>query len=295
MRITPEFITVHGADGPLGALRWRGAIDAPTVMAVHGITANAWHFDTLAHHLAGAVDLIAVDLRGRGRSEQHAGPFGIRQHAADISAIVAGRPEPVTVVGHSMGAFVAMMAAEHHPGLLHQLVLVDSGTPIELVNGADAEVTLERTLGFAIDRLRTVWPDRVSYATMWAAHPAFAGGLSINLERNLLADLVETEGGFRAAVDEGAVMIDGRELLTDDEIRSLLAVRSRPAFILRATRGLRDALPPLVPAAASEQFAHHHWRTVPDTNHSTILLGDVGASAVAATVLEAVRSPARWP
>ena len=42
----------------------------------------------LGHRLAGGAELLAVDLRGRGRSHTSTGPFGIRRHAADIVRIV---------------------------------------------------------------------------------------------------------------------------------------------------------------------------------------------------------------
>ena len=121
---------------------------------------------------------------------------------------------------------------------------------------------------------------------MWSQHPAFADGLGIDLERNLLADLVEVDGGFRTGVDEAAVMIDGRDLLVDDDVRSLLAARSRPTTVLRAPNGLMGTPPPFIPDEIVASLPQHRWVTVPDTNHYTILLGPVGAAAVA----EAVRT-----
>ena len=225
MTTRPSFRSYDLPEATIGALHWEGIDGAPTVLAIHGITANAWHFDPLAHTLAGGAEVIAVDLRGRGRSYTCSGPFGIRRHAADIVRIVGELGRPVTVLGHSMGAYVALMAAEHAPELFHNIVLVDGGAPMPQVSDDDVDAVLESTLGPAIARLRTTWPDRVSYQTMWSQHPAFASGLGIDLERNLLADLVEVDGGFRTGVNEAAVMIDGRDLLTDDGVRSLLASR----------------------------------------------------------------------
>jgi len=288
MATRPLVTEIPGADAPLGALHWpaRHDVENPrTVLAVHGITANAWHFDPLAHRLGGDIDLVAVDLRGRGRSFGHAGPFGIRQHAADIAAASRALPGPVTVVGHSMGAYVALMSAETDPGVVDDLILVDGGAPLPGIEpGQDPDEVLAATLGPALSRLRTPWPDRVSYETMWAAHPAFADGIGIDLERNLLADLVETETGLRVAVSESAVVVDGRDLLVDEEVRSLLAIRDTPTVVLRATGGLNGAPPPLIPTEAISEYDHHLWQTVEGTNHYTILLGPTGAEAVAESI-----------
>jgi lipase len=254
------------------------------LVAIHGITSNAWAWDPLAHHLAGAAHVLAVDLRGRGRSHQAPGPFGIRQHANDIARIVEQIGGPVVVAGHSMGASVALMAAENHWNLVDRIVLVDGGTPLPLPDQADVDEFLDATLGPAIERLSKVWADRTSYYSMWSAHPAFAEGISIDLERNLLADLVEVDGGFRTAVNEDAVRTDGRELFADPEIRSLLSRRTTPTTVIRAPNGLAGTPPPLISDAAVADAGLHHWIDVPGTNHYTVLMGPVGAAAVAAAV-----------
>ena len=78
---------------------------------------------------------------------------------------------------------------------------------------------------------------------MWSQHPAFADGISVDLERDLLADLIEVDGGFRTAVNEEAVRVDGRELLTDHGVRELLDRRDSPTIIIRAANGLLGTPP----------------------------------------------------
>jgi pimeloyl-ACP methyl ester carboxylesterase len=293
--IRPQFISFSTSDGVLGALRWPGIEGAPTVLAVHGLTGNSWHFDPLAHHLAGGADVVALDLRGRFRSYPHEGPFGIRQHARDVAAIARELGGRVTLVGYSMGAFVCLLAAEQHPELFSGLLLVDGGTATELPEGRDPDEWLDESLGPAIERLQTVWPDRVSYNTMWAQQPAFADGIGIDLERNLLADLVEIPGGFRTAVNEAAVRTDGRDLLVDDEIRSLLADRTTPTSILRAPNGPLGTPPPSIDEATVASLPQHRWTTVAGTNHSTILLGRSGAPVVADAIRAELSRSADMP
>ena len=220
-------VTVDGAE--LGCVRWRGRPGSPFVVAVHGITANAWSWGNVAHHLNGEVGLVAIDLRGRGASNEALPPFGMRGHADDVAAVIARLgTAPAVITGHSMGAHVALMCAERHPAAVASLVLVDGGPPIDRDDELSSDAMLDEMLGPAIERLRKVWPDRVTYHAMWSAHPAFAGGLTLEMERYLLSDLVDCEGGFRSNVSEDAVRFDGGELLSDDEVRGLFARARRP-------------------------------------------------------------------
>ena len=57
------------ASGRLRVRRW-GAANAPAVVCVPGLSANLCGFDRLAERLRGdTLQLVAIDLRGRGRSE----------------------------------------------------------------------------------------------------------------------------------------------------------------------------------------------------------------------------------
>jgi len=292
MPTRPEFLSfdVGGPDQPasLGALAWAGISGAPTVLAVHGITANAWAWDPVAHHLHGAGRVVALDLRGRGRSFEAPGPFGIRRHADDVADVVDRLGGPVTLVGHSMGAFVVEMTAERHPGLVDDVILVDGGAPLPLpqpppATDAEIDALLDASLGPAIERLRTVWPDRVTYHAMWAQHPAYVDGIGPDLERNLLADLVEVDGGFRTAVDETAVRVDGRDLLADHEVRTLLD-RRPPTTIVRAEFGLFGEPPPLIPDDVRARYAGHRWVEATGLNHYTVITSPEGAALVADTI-----------
>ncbi len=88
------------ASGRLRVRRW-GAADAPAVVCVPGLSANLCGFDRLAERLAGdTLQLVAIDLRGRGRSEvTGAGTYGSRNHAGDVLGIADAVGAPV-VCGH---------------------------------------------------------------------------------------------------------------------------------------------------------------------------------------------------
>ena len=289
----PEVLKVEVGDTELGVVRWLGTPGAPVAFGVHGITANAWSWSAVARHLEGRIGLVAVDLRGRGVSHSAPGPFGVRRHGDDLATVVEHlNAAPAIVAGHSMGAYVAMAAAERHPSAIDGLVLVDGGVALPLPDGMPARQALDALIGPALERLRRVWPDRVSYRSMWAEHPAFADGLTPEIERYALSDLTECDGGFRSNVSEEAVRFDGEELLTDEEMRTLLDRLERPATIIRAETGLMATPPPLMPVELIERYPHHDWRTVRGTNHYTVLIGEDGAAAVAAALLDTINSRA---
>ncbi len=277
----PEFVSFTVADGALGALHWAGIPGAPSVLAVHGRTGNAWHFDPVAHRLAGGADLVSLDLRGRGRSVNHAGPFGLRAHADDIAHVARTLGGRVTLVGHSMGASACLLAAAHNPELFVDVVVVDGAVPPPVDPDRSIDDQLLEMLGPTAERLRTVWPDRVSYLAMWSQHPAFRDGIGRDLERTLLADLVPTDGGFRSAVNESAVLIDGADLLVDDELRRILIDRRAETTVVRAQFGPDGSASPLISDAMIASMPQHRWVPSPGTNHSTVLLGPTGAAVVA--------------
>ena len=122
------------ASGRLRVRRW-GAAEAPAVLCVPGISANLCGFDRLAERLAGdTLQLVAIDMRGRGRSQvTGAGTYGWRNHARDVLGVAdaVGAPS-FAVIGQSSGAAIAMTCAQLAPSRVERLVLVDlAGSPDE--------------------------------------------------------------------------------------------------------------------------------------------------------------------
>ena len=79
-------------------------------------------------HLPPRYRALAVDQRGFGDSERPESGYAIEDLASDavafLDALSIGR---ATVVGHSMGSFVARRVAEVHPERVARLVLIGSG------------------------------------------------------------------------------------------------------------------------------------------------------------------------
>lgn len=94
------------------------------VMLLHGIT-DSWHsFDPVLPHLPRSLHVVALTQRGHGDSDKPPSGYLPRDFAADVAAAadVLGF-ERVLVVGHSMGATVAMRFAIDCPRRCLGLVL----------------------------------------------------------------------------------------------------------------------------------------------------------------------------
>lgn len=129
----------------------------PVILCSHGITANHISFQTLADRMGGEFQLIAPDHRGRGRSCDIVGPWGMKAHAADMVALLdaLSLERADLMVGHSMGAFIAVVAQAEYPQRVGALLLVDGGLPLfdEIPPGVSSEQLVHAIIGPAMARL----------------------------------------------------------------------------------------------------------------------------------------------
>ncbi|MBO9627151.1 MAG: alpha/beta fold hydrolase [Microbacterium sp.] len=264
-----------------------GTDSGPSMLAVHGITANGRSWGAVAARLQDR-RLIAPDLRGRGRSNRMPAPYGLRTHAADLAALLdADGGGARTVLGHSMGAFVVVMLAALRPDLVARLVLVDGGFPLDLPPGAASieDVDIAALLGPAAARLEREFADADDYLDFWRQHPAFARDWSPAVEGYARYDF----DGTRPSAVAAAMLEDGAELYGPEWYLDALRSLRMPVAVLRAPRGLTDAEPLYAPGALEDfrsLVPHLDVVEVDDVNHYTILFADRGAARIAALALE---------
>jgi pimeloyl-ACP methyl ester carboxylesterase len=270
--------------------------DAPVALAIHGITSTNRSWLAVARALGDDATLAAVDLRGRGRSNALPGPFGIAAHAQDMVAVLDHLGlERATVVGHSLGAYIAVHLAAVHPERVHGVVLVDGGLTIPASEGVDPERFIADFLGPTFARLQMTFPDRAAYRAWWAQHPAVTGSDVEEADLGEYADydLMGEPPEMRSSVNPHSVRGDGLDLFRIGDAREL----ALPAVLLVAPRGMVDDPNPMQPqwladAWAAEDPERRRAMLVPDVNHYTIAWGAHGARAVAAEIVRAC-APAR--
>jgi pimeloyl-ACP methyl ester carboxylesterase len=289
--ITRRDVEVSG--GTLACFRLGGASDSPMAVAVHGITSNSRAWVAVARVLGERVALIAPDIRGRARSNELPGPYGVATHVDDLLAVLDafGLERPV-LVGHSLGAYVVARFAVSHPDRVHALVMVDGGLPIPGTEDVDLHKFLDDFLGPALARLKMRFPDAEAYREWWRAHPAIAG--SDVADEDLVAyadhDLIGAAPELRSSVLDDAVRADAGEVGPGTHAARQLATA---ATLMCAPRGLLNDPNPMQPIALVEAWAaadppRRSAILVPDVNHYTITLGTTGAQAVADAIARAV-------
>jgi pyruvate dehydrogenase E2 component (dihydrolipoamide acetyltransferase) len=94
------------------------------MVLVHGFGSDARSWTMNQPALAAAATVYALDLPGHGASPAH--DFSGLDRLAEVmaAAIAALTPDPVHLVGHSMGGAIAVRTAELFPGRLRALTLV---------------------------------------------------------------------------------------------------------------------------------------------------------------------------
>ncbi|UVI37271.1 alpha/beta hydrolase [Brevibacterium spongiae] len=288
----------------------------PTVCVIHGITSNHLFFAGLVSALPG-VRVIGPDLRGRADSRTLPGPFGMAAHAADVSAAIAAfAPEgPVTLVGHSMGGFVAMTlagisrttgteAADRFRGP----VLIDGGLPLPVgqhtgagpvddLNDEDLDTDdlIAAVLGPAAERLSMSFGTVEEYLAFFAAHPAFVDGLDTVATESFVYDLAaKDDHSFQPSTSIEAMQADSSDMYTGSAYQEALeavmgdAESQAEVVFLYAERDLVASEPGLYPPELVTDYTHK-WPQmsvidVQGTNHYDILLTETGIDACADAV-----------
>jgi pimeloyl-ACP methyl ester carboxylesterase len=256
----------------LAARVWpsRGAGAGRDVVGVHGLTANHTCWYPMADALVPDHRLIAYDLRGRGNSEKPARGYSLDAHAADLRGLLDhfGLARAV-VMGHSLGAHIAVRFAVLHPERVERLILFDGGL--------DVRAEVFDSLAPAINRLGVEFPSLEAFLAMLRGLPMLAARWNDYLTRYFTYDVEPgPTGGVVSKVPRHAIA---------EEVENLRRTRlwvwhhriAAPTLLLRAPDGLLRADDCLMTQEEAEAMAHAipdcRLVTVESTNHYTVLLG----------------------
>ncbi len=100
---------------------------ADTIVMIHGFPLTRAIWDEQSAALAATHRVVRPDLRGMGRSSVPPGPYLMETLAGDVAAILDTIGEDrATIVGHSLGGYVALAFARMYAERVKRLALVCS-------------------------------------------------------------------------------------------------------------------------------------------------------------------------
>jgi pimeloyl-ACP methyl ester carboxylesterase len=100
---------------------------------VHGFGEGSYIWHELARHLSPSTRVTAIDLRGHGESDwDENGKYSVQIHTDDVANVIeAMKISPFILVGHSMGAEIAVRLATLWPQRVVGLILVDFAIDVD--------------------------------------------------------------------------------------------------------------------------------------------------------------------
>lgn len=219
----------------LAALEWAGG--GQPALALHGWLDNAASFSRLAPRIEG-LHVVAPDLPGHGQSDWL--PAAAFYHFIDSVSYVAEAVDALgwnrfSLIGHSMGAGIATLAAAALSDRVDRLVLIEGVGPLADEPAAAVE-RLVRSLG-SESRIRSSSP-RV-FDGLDAAIAARRKGTELDeaSARVLVNRGTEQRDGGWVFRHDPALKISSRVRLTEDQTAAFLRAIRCPVLAIRAESG----------------------------------------------------------
>jgi lipase len=119
---------------------------APALVCVHGVTGHGERFRRLAEERLTGFHVMAVDVRGHGRSGYEP-PWNLETHVDDLLETVEGR---AIWLGFSLGGRIVAELARRHPDRVERLILLDPALelpPRDALDAAEEERTVATFAG----------------------------------------------------------------------------------------------------------------------------------------------------
>jgi pimeloyl-ACP methyl ester carboxylesterase len=124
------------------------------VVLLHGFLEERSMWDDYAERLSSEFEVISIDLLGQGESGNVGYAHSMEEHAAAVATVLfTENVDKCTVIGHSMGGYVALALAEKQPDLISGLVLFHSTTYPDL---EEKKKDRERVIGL-VQRNKSVY------------------------------------------------------------------------------------------------------------------------------------------
>ena len=138
-----EFSTVELKTGLRMRYAYQGNPQGRPIILLHGYGDSWFSYSPILPLLDKKYRIYIPDQRGHGDSDRPRDGYALKQFAADVVAFMdAMNVKEATIVGHSMGSFIAQHVASQVPNRVTKLVLIGSATKIRnnVVKGLQQEI-----------------------------------------------------------------------------------------------------------------------------------------------------------
>lgn len=253
------------------------------MLAIHGATSNNRAWQCIARTLnSHGYTIFAPDMRGRGHSNLLPAPFGMENKVKDlIKALNFLGINSVDVIGHSMGAFEALVLTEVAPERVNRTVLIDGGVMLPIPPGISLDELIAYVLGPALEKLKVRFESKEQYRESFKVQPAFIKGWSAVMDEYCDYDLQGQAPNLYSRANAQAVIEDSRAQFQGNLIDYALKNLESEVLLLRAERGMQNQEGGLYPEEILRERLVAYPRvklvTVPDVNHYDIVIEQSGA------------------
>jgi pimeloyl-ACP methyl ester carboxylesterase len=258
--------------------------EGPPLLLLPGLTANAHSFDGLIEAgLSRWFRVLALDLRGRGKSDKPDSGYSMAEHAADVVALMdALELRSAIIGGHSFGGLLTIYLAANYPDYVSRLVILDAS--VGLVNP-----TVRELIKPSLERLGKEVPSWDEYIGAMKRAPFYEGWWDPAIESYYRADVIFNDDGSVRARSRPENIIEAIDRVEDEDWPRHVAAIRQPAILIHAPEPFG---PTDFPSVVSQQdadftvnsFANCRYEKVPG-NHMTMLFGQ-GASRMVSLIRE---------
>ena len=110
----------------------QGDPSGPVIVMLHGFGDSWFSYSRVLASMDRKYHIFVLDQRGHGNSDRPVSGYSLQHFAADVLAFMDAKGlKDATVVGHSMGSFVAQHVAAIAPERVKRLVLVGTATSVK--------------------------------------------------------------------------------------------------------------------------------------------------------------------
>jgi len=250
--------TSHFADVNGVKLHYLDTGSGPVLLCLHGTSMTAHCWGHLAASLRDSFRVIALDMRGHGRSDRPDTSYTVAEMAGDVGALLRQLGlKDVTIVGSSVGTQVAASVAASNPDLVAGLILSDPSffvTDTEIVKYLRSHHTRKRNYATRAEA--------EAYVRALPQRSGLKPGLHDLAEQGDFRH--ESDGSWSWAYDLGAITRVFLNLSVD-QTADMAAVKC-PVLILNADRS--NVLDGDKAKALLTKFKNARLVPISDSNHT---------------------------